>query len=105
MTRIALLACLLTTLAACSSASLVRKDPGGGRVLLDGPYMGALAEARVLMAEHCRGRSDAIEVGDGLEFRCRETAASELAALDAGARQLQPQPPPVVPSAPLEASR
>jgi membrane-bound inhibitor of C-type lysozyme len=34
-----------------------------------------MADARLLMAEHCRGRFDAEESGRDLEFRCREQRA------------------------------
>ncbi len=66
---------------ACSSnAMLVRKDPNGGRVALQGAYMPAMAQARTLMAERCRGRFEAVEVGQSVAFRCRSTQpmAAEL---------------------------
>jgi hypothetical protein len=33
--------------------------------------MPAMSEARLLMVEHCRGRFQAVEVQDAVEFRCR----------------------------------
>ena len=52
---------VMLTLSACSSsASLVRKDTLGGRVQLAGAYMPAMADARMLMVEHCNGRYDAV---------------------------------------------
>jgi hypothetical protein len=40
-----------------------------------------MAQARNLMAEQCRGRFEAVEVGQSVAFRCRSTQpmASELA--------------------------
>jgi hypothetical protein len=77
---------VMLTLCACSSsASLVRKDPIGGRVQLAGAYMPAMADARMLMTEHCNGRYEAVEVGHAVEFRCKAhvarptTSGTELA--------------------------
>ena len=56
--------------AGCGSATLARKDAGGGRILLQGSSMTAMADARVLMAEHCGGRSDVVQAGDSVEFLC-----------------------------------
>jgi hypothetical protein len=68
---------VMLTLAACSSsATLVRKDPTGGRVDLRGPYMPAMADARLLMVDHCHGRYDAVELGDSVDFRCRKSPAA-----------------------------
>ena len=67
---------VMLTLSACSSsASLVRKDTLGGRVQLAGAYMPAMADARMLMVEHCNGRYEAMEVGEAVEFRCKAHAA------------------------------
>ncbi len=66
---------------ACSSnAMLVRKDAAGGHVALHGAYMPAMAQARTLMAERCRGRFEAVELGQSVAFRCRSTQpmAAEL---------------------------
>ena len=71
----------LSTLSACSSsASLVRKDAGGGRVAIAGAYMPAMGEARALMFEHCHGRFHAEELGDSLEFRCGRAPSTPAAA-------------------------
>jgi hypothetical protein len=72
----------LTLVGCSSSAQLVRKDAVGGRVALQGPFMLAMGEARVLMAEHCSGRFEAVEQAEGVEFQCRartQTVATELA--------------------------
>jgi hypothetical protein len=62
------------SLVACSSgASLVRKDAVGGRVQLQGAYMPAMGDARMLMVEHCQGRFEYEEHGDAVEFRCKTT--------------------------------
>ena len=61
---------------ACSSgASLVRKDELGGRVQLQGAYMPAMGDARLLMTEHCRGRFAYEERGVAVEFRCEAHGA------------------------------
>jgi serine/threonine protein kinase len=77
----------MLTLCACSGgASLVRKDAISGRVRLDGAYMPAMADARLLMVEHCNGRYAALESGNTLDFRCQAPAprptthGTELAA-------------------------
>lgn len=69
-----------------SSASLTRKDTLGGRVALHGAYMPSMADARLLMVEHCQGQVDMVEVDAGVEFRCRAQATAgaepkQLAAL------------------------
>jgi hypothetical protein len=76
----------MLTLCACSSgASLVRKDAISGRIRLDGAYMPAMADARLLMVEHCNGRYAALESGNTLDFRCQapdarpKTRGTELA--------------------------
>jgi len=64
-------------LVGCSStAQLVRKDTSGGRIALQGAYMPAMGEARMLMVEHCQGRYDAVETHDSVTFRCRNAAAT-----------------------------
>lgn len=85
-----LLTTLFVTLAlvgCSSSAQLVRKDAVGGRVALQGPFMLAMGEARVLMAEHCNGRFEAVEQAEGVEFQCGQqpaAPASELALAASG---------------------
>jgi hypothetical protein len=81
----AVIALATLTVGCASSANLVRKDTGGGRVSLQGAYMPSMADARLLMAEHCQGPVDAVELGKSLEFRCRSHGAfpeprQELAA-------------------------
>jgi hypothetical protein len=66
---------LMVALSACGGANLVRKDRVGGRVELTGAYMPAMADARLLMAEHCQGRFAAVERSDEVEFECRAPAA------------------------------
>jgi hypothetical protein len=39
-------------------------------VQLQGAYMPAMSEARMLMVEHCAGRFETIEHGDMVDFRC-----------------------------------
>lgn len=81
----------LTLVGCSSSAQLVHKDTVGGRVALQGAFMPAMGEARVLMAEHCAGRFDAIERGDSVVFRCRDRAAAsdvQVAVARHGARGL-----------------
>jgi hypothetical protein len=60
------------TLVGCSgSAQLVRTETGGGRAALQGAFMPAMGEARLLMATHCHGRFEATEQGRTVEFRCQ----------------------------------
>ena len=82
---------VMLTLSACSSsASLVRKDTVGGRVQLAGAYMQAMADARMLMVEHCNGRYEYVELGHAVEFHCKghavqpTTSGSELAMRGTG---------------------
>ncbi|MFI5307469.1 MAG: hypothetical protein ACHQ53_08965, partial [Polyangiales bacterium] len=68
---------LMLTLSACSSgAQLVRKDAAGGRVALQGAYMPAMADARMLMTEHCDGRYAMTERDGAVEFRCAGQGAA-----------------------------
>lgn len=61
----------MLTLSACSSsATLVRTDARGGHVQLQGAYVPAMSDARMLMVEHCHGRFAAIEHADRIEFQC-----------------------------------
>jgi hypothetical protein len=74
-------ALLLMSLSACSAgATLVRKDQTGGTVQLEGAYMRAMSDARLMMVEHCRGRIDMVELGDSVEFRCRRPVRTYAAA-------------------------
>jgi hypothetical protein len=59
---------------------MVRPDARGGRVQLDGSYMTAMSDARVLMAEHCRGRFEAQQSADGrfVDFTCRHNGAPNV---------------------------
>ena len=68
-----------SSVACSSSARLVKQDARGGRVQLQGAYMPAMADARMLMVEHCDGRYQATELGDTVEFRCATPAGAELA--------------------------
>lgn len=71
------------SLVACSSsANLVRKDALGGRVQLQGAYMPAMGDARMLMAEHCHGRFEYEELGEAVEFRCKAYGAQLSASAD-----------------------
>ena len=77
-------ALLMISLGACSSgATLVRKDQAGGRIALEGAYVPAMGDARMLMVEHCRGRFEASELGDRIEYRCRRSAPSAPQPLEA----------------------
>lgn len=72
---------VMLTLSACSSsASIVRKDSLGGRVQLAGAYMPAMADARMLMVEHCNGRYQAVELGSTVEFRCKANGGTQTTA-------------------------
>lgn len=71
---------LMLALGACGGANLVRKDGVSGRVDLSGPYMPAMADARVLMAEHCKGRFVAVEAEDHVEFACSADSNGVLVA-------------------------
>jgi hypothetical protein len=79
MTKILLIVFVMLTLTigvgslvACSSgAHLVRKDELGGRVQLQGAYMPAMGDARMLMVEHCQGHFEYEELGRAVEFRCK----------------------------------
>lgn len=81
MTKIASLLVILSVITmGCGTASVVRPDARGGRIELDGAFMPAMSEARLLMAQHCGGRFDTQERPDGsLEFTCRH----EIGALAA----------------------
>jgi len=72
---------VMLTLSACSSsASLVRKDIGiGGRVQLDGAYMPAMSDARMVMLDVCQGRFEFVELGKAVEFRCMSHGAQHTA--------------------------
>lgn len=72
---------VMLTLSACSSsASLVRKDTIGGQVQLQGAYMPAMSDARMLMVEHCGGRFEYLELGEKVEFRCKSHGAQQPAS-------------------------
>ena len=72
------LALFSIALGACSSgASLVRKDALGGRVRLEGAYMPAMSEARMVMLEHCRGRFGYRELNGEVVFRCQAVGATD----------------------------
>lgn len=78
-----LLVLLTSTLFGCSSiAQLIRKDVTGGHIALQGPFMPAMSKARVMMAEHCGGRFEAIEQDESVVFHCRDiqVSAHELRA-------------------------
>jgi hypothetical protein len=62
-------------LSACGGANFVRKDRVDGRVELQGAYMPAMADARLLMVEHCQGRFTALERKDHVDFECRLPAS------------------------------
>jgi hypothetical protein len=92
MKTVTVLLLLTTFLVGCSaSAQLVRADPTGGRIALRGPFMPAMSEAHLLMAEHCGSRFDAIEHGQDVLFQCRRALpASETtrqSARDNGTRR------------------
>jgi len=72
---------LLLTLCACGTARLGKTDSFGGRVLLQGSYMPAMAEARFLMGDHCGSRFQTVEQGNLVEFRC--TGSDDLTAATA----------------------
>jgi hypothetical protein len=70
---------VMLPLSACSSSAyLVRKQPFGGRVQLDGAYMPAMSAARMLMVEHCNGRYQARELGNAVEFECMAHSAQPV---------------------------
>jgi hypothetical protein len=80
---------VMLTLSACSSsATLARRDTLGGRVALQGAYMPAMADARMVMVEHCQGRYEYIELGHTVEFRCKVSGARPGAAPTKGETQL-----------------
>ena len=74
-TAIAALFVMFALSACSSSATLVLKDGISGRIALRGAYMPAMADARVLMTEHCDGRYQMIETKGAVEFRCGQSAA------------------------------
>jgi hypothetical protein len=79
---------LATLIVGCAnSANLVRKDTVGGRVSLQGAYMPSMADARLLMAEHCQGPVDAVELGESVEFRCVGHAVSSEPRQELAAKQ------------------
>ena len=88
MTAVLVMLTLALAVAGCSSsAQLVRRDAAGGRVALQGAFMPAMGEARVLMAEHCHGRFEAVEQGSKVEFRCLNGAGGESAVQVASAER------------------
>jgi hypothetical protein len=93
-TRAASLATTLIFVAlssACSSAALVQRGSDGGRFVLRGSYMPAMAQARAQMLEHCNGRFLVHEGRDSRDgsYLCADRAPSEL-ALSSLARNPQP---------------
>jgi hypothetical protein len=71
MNKLIVVSFVMLILSACSgTAQLVRNDGVGGRVVLQGAYMPAMADARLLMAEHCDGRYTMTENHSVVEFRC-----------------------------------
>lgn len=73
-----ILSLALCASAGCSArASLVRSDAHGGTVALEGPFMPAMSEARLLMVDHCGGRIEVEERGDRAEFRCTDSTAKQ----------------------------
>jgi hypothetical protein len=77
-----LLVTVLSSLCAAGcggSAQLVRADALGGHVALEGPFMPAMSDARLLMAEHCQGRFEAVERQSGADFRCLRDDDATLA--------------------------
>jgi len=80
---------VVVALSACSSsAALVRRDAVGGRIALQGAYMPAMADARMLMTEHCDGRYQMVELRGAIEFHCGQSVqkgeASAVARNDSG---------------------
>lgn len=73
-TLITLILLTLMATGCAGSAQLARKDSTGGTVALEGPYMPAMGEARMLMVEHCGGRFTATEQGERVSFRCRSAS-------------------------------
>ena len=69
--RLVTVALTLAAMGCGSSAQLVRKDDRGGRVVLQGPFMPAMRDARTVMAARCQGRFDSVEQPGAVEFRCR----------------------------------
>jgi len=86
-TLAAVIALATLTVGCANSASLVRKDTVGGRVSLQGAYMPSMADARLLMAEHCQGPVDTVELGASVEFRCLGHAASSEPQKELAAQQ------------------
>jgi hypothetical protein len=70
---------LSLSLSACGTAAVARRDATGGQVALHGGYMRSVREARVLMAESCKGQFDVTEFQHGLSFQCRESTLASLA--------------------------
>lgn len=66
---------------ACSStATVVRRDPAGGQLTLQGPYVPAMEEARAQMFEHCQGRFS-VDYGRhsrDVRYVCAASSGSEL---------------------------
>ena len=67
--------------AGCSGGTrLVRGDRLGGSVALQGPFMLEMGAARLLMAQHCKGRFDALERPGSVEFSCRSAGGATASA-------------------------
>ena len=62
-----------------ATATLVRHEPGGGQMVLRGPYMPAMHEAPVWMLEHCMGRFVVKEGKDSrdLSYECASRTHSK----------------------------
>lgn len=72
---------LILLVSGCAgSARFVRTDALGGRIALHGAYMPAMAEARLLMVDHCRSRYDATELGDRVEFKCSRAPVGAISS-------------------------
>jgi len=78
---------LAGALGACGSAQLVQGHHSGGKLVLSGGYMPAMGEARMLMLEHCDGRFNYVEEGQGVDFTCTDKLRATLATPDALAAQ------------------
>ncbi|MDD9932350.1 MAG: hypothetical protein OXT09_02025 [Myxococcales bacterium] len=65
----------LAAAAGCGSATLVKRDAGGGQFKLNGSYGFAMGDAREQAFEHCGGRFEQQEQARTVTYRCLEADA------------------------------
>ena len=75
MTKFTAIALVFASIIAtgCGQATTLTKVDHAGSIALEGSYMGAMGDARLMMAEHCQGRFDVIELDHAVAYQCRNS--------------------------------